>query len=52
MSVCDQCGYTADRLTLTEYGDLCDRCAYRQEERSGHGYGLSAGTFGFLSETE
>jgi hypothetical protein len=51
---CDQCGTicrTHD-LTPTDYGDLCPQCAHRQAERSEYGHGLSAGSFGFLSETE
>jgi hypothetical protein len=47
--MCDQC------FTITsELSDdgLCDRCALRQEEHNAFGYGLSASTFGFLSETE
>jgi len=50
---CEQCGATTSELYDSEnYGLLCSRCAFRQEEHSGHGYGLSASTFGFLSETE
>jgi len=50
---CSQCDTITSELQEAEdYGFLCSRCAFRQEERSGHGYGLAASTFGFLSETE
>ena len=52
MVTCDQCGTSDRTLYPTEYGRLCDPCAYRQDERSEYGYGLSASTFGFLSESE
>lgn len=48
---CDQCG-TVDNLTPTEHGDLCPVCLHRQAERDQYGHGLSASTFGFLSEVE
>ena len=50
---CDACGDTAPIAMLHEFaGYLCDRCAYRQDERDEFGYGLSASTFGFLGEDE
>ena len=53
MLQCAQCGTLTAELTDSEdFGLLCSRCAFRQEERGAHGYGLSAGTYGFLSETE
>lgn len=48
---CDQCG-TVDNLTPTEHGNLCPVCAHRQAERDQYGHGLTASTFGFLSEVE
>jgi len=50
--MCDQCFTITGELVDTEHGQLCNRCALRQEERSAYGYGLSASTFGFSSETE
>ena len=50
---CEQCGTVTDELFDSKvYGLLCSLCAHRQEERSEYGYGLSASTFGFLSEEE
>jgi hypothetical protein len=50
--MCEQCFTITAELTDTEFGPLCDRCLYRQEEHNEYGHGLSASTFGFLSETE
>lgn len=51
---CAQCGSRAP-LTPTEYGDLCDPCAFRQAEygdrRDSYSH-LSPGTFGFLYDDE
>lgn len=50
--MCEHCSTITRDLTETEHGGLCPQCAYRQDERSEYGYGLSASSFGFLSETE
>ena len=53
--MCDQCGIRTSELTLTDYGELCATCAYRQaehDERADTFGALSARSLGFLSETE
>jgi hypothetical protein len=50
---CEQCGCTTSELYPGDnYGLLCARCAFRQAEHDQPGHGLTASTFGFLSETE
>lgn len=52
MTTCDQCGTRTHQLAPSVHGPLCQQCAFRQDEHDQPGYGLSATTFGFLSEEE
>lgn len=52
---CAQCGDLADRLHKSEYGLLCDRCAFRQvehDDRRDTFGGISAASLGFCSGVE
>lgn len=50
---CSQCDtVTSELMPSEEYGWLCSVCSSRQAEHDEYGHGLSASTFGFLSESE
>jgi hypothetical protein len=51
-TACEGCGTVTRELYATDFGVVCGRCAYHQEGRSEYGHGLSAGTYGFMSEDE
>lgn len=51
---CEQCG-TVQPLTPSEYGDLCQRCAYRQamyDDARDNFEHLAPSTFGFRYDDE
>lgn len=53
MLTCEQCGGTTSELfDGPNYGLLCSQCAFRQAEHDQPGHGLSACTYGFMSEEE